>query len=142
MMGGKQSLTSMLGPLELRVMEALWGRGEEARVRDVLHEFPGTAYTTLMTTLDRLHKKGILTRRRIGRAFAYAPVSSRPRLEAALAGKAVDALVASFAHPSTFRPLLSSFVAAVSRRDELALDHLEEVVRERRRAMQDREDER
>lgn len=138
----KPSLMSVLGPLELRVMEALWSRGEEARVRDLLDVFPGLAYTTLMTTLDRLHKKGFLTRKRFGRAFSYTPVSSRPRLEATVAGKAIDALVASFSHPSTFRPLLSSFVDAVSRRDELALDHLEEVVQARRRELREREGER
>lgn len=138
----RPSLSAFLGPLELRVMEALWSREEEARVRDLLDEFPGVAYTTLMTTLDRLHKKGLLARRRSGRAFAYTPVSSRAGLEMSLAGRAIDDLVASFSHPSTFRPLLSTFVDAVSRRDELALDHLEAVVRARRRALsQDRESE-
>ena len=138
----KQSLAAFLGPLEVRVMEALWSRGEEARVRDLLADFPGVAYTTLMTTLDRLHKKGVLARRPSGRAFAYVAVSSKARLEAALAGKALDALVASFSSPAAFRPLLSSFVDAVSRRDELALDHLEELLRARRRALRNGEGDR
>lgn len=136
------SLASFLGPLELRVLEALWNRDREARVRDLLCDFPGVAYTTLMTTLDRLHKKGVLARRRSGRAFFYVPVSSRAQLEAILAGQALDVLVASFSKRAAIRPLLMSFVDAVSRRDELALDELEEVLRARRRAPHRSEDHR
>jgi len=70
-------LASVFGALELRVLEALWRRGEDASVRDLMPEFPQAAYTTLMTTLDRLHRKGVLERRKDGRAFLYRPVSSR-----------------------------------------------------------------
>lgn len=139
---GVDPLTSFLGPLEIRVLEALWSCGAEARVRDLVDAFPGVAYTTLMTTLDRLHKKGILARRRNGRAFSYLPVSSRSGLEAALAGKTVDAIVASFSTPAAIRPLMTSFVEAVSRRDELALDELERVLGARRRARVEGEGER
>ena len=62
-----------LGPLERRVLEVLWGRDREARVRDLQPSFPEIAYTTLMTTLDRLHRKGVLYRVPEGRAFAYRP---------------------------------------------------------------------
>jgi predicted transcriptional regulator len=126
---------SFFGPLEIRVLEALWSRGEVASVRDLLADFPGVAYTTLMTTLDRLHKKGVLARRRSGRAFLYEPVSSRGQLEASLAARTLDALVASFSSPAAIRPLLTSFVDTVSRRDELALDELEKALRARRRAL-------
>jgi predicted transcriptional regulator len=134
-MMARESLPSFFGPLELRVLEALWSRGEEGSVRDLLPDFPGIAYTTLMTTLDRLHKKGVLARRRVGRAFLYEPVSSRGNLEASLAAKTLDALVASFSSPAAIRPLLTSFVDAVSRKDELALDELEKALKERRREL-------
>ena len=58
-----------LGPLEWRVLEALWARTTIASVRDLQPEFPDIAYTTLMTTLDRLHRKGVLLREKNGRAF-------------------------------------------------------------------------
>lgn len=63
-----------LGPLERAIMEFLWDRGEaELTVRDVL-ESPAcrnSAYTTVMTVLDRLWRKGFLARRKVGRAYAY-----------------------------------------------------------------------
>lgn len=134
-MAASQRLPSYFGPLEIRVLEALWGRDADTCVRDLLADFPGVAYTTLMTTLDRLHKKGVLARRRGGRAFLYRPVSSRPQLEASLAALALDAFVTSFSGPGAIRPLLTGFVEAVSRQDELALDELEKALRNRRRAL-------
>jgi predicted transcriptional regulator len=70
-------LASVFGALELRVLEALWRRGGEVAVRDIKPEFPGAAYTTLMTTMDRLHRKGVLEAAEERHAFIYTPVSSR-----------------------------------------------------------------
>ena len=126
------SLSSFFGPLELQVLEALWEARREATVRDLSAFFPGVAYTTLMTTLDRLYKKGVLSRQKTGRAFLYAPVASREGLEQVLAAEALDAILGSFESRTSIRPILSTFVEAVSRRDELFLDELEELVRARR----------
>jgi predicted transcriptional regulator len=127
------SLSSFFGPLETQVLEALWEVRRETTVRDLSASFPGIAYTTLMTTLDRLYKKGVLSRRKMGRAFLYAPVASRAGLEQALAAEALDAILGSFESRTSIRPILSTFVDAVSRRDELFLDELEDLVRARRR---------
>ena len=51
------------------VLEALWTRDSPASVRDLTPSFQDIAYTTLMTTLDRLHRKGVLDREKHGRAF-------------------------------------------------------------------------
>jgi predicted transcriptional regulator len=126
------SLASFFGPLELQVLETLWRLGGEASVRDLRDDFPDIAYTTLMTTLDRLYKKGVLSRRKSGRAFRYHPVAAREELESSIAAEALDEIVSSFSSPSTMRPLLSTFLDAVSRRDELILDELEELLRARR----------
>jgi predicted transcriptional regulator len=133
------SLSSFFGPLEIQVLESLWQVRREATVRDLSEFFPGVAYTTLMTTLDRLYKKGVLSRRKAGRAFLYAPVASREGLEQILAAEALDAILGSFGSGSSIRPLLSSFVAAVSRRDGIFLDELEELVRARRRESNEEE---
>ena len=135
MMIRARSLSSVFGPREIGVLEALWSRGSESSVRDLLEGFPGVAYTTLMTTLDRLYKKGVLARRRSGREFRYAPMASREELEASFAAETLDAVVASLSSPASLRPLVTSFVDAVSIRDELALDQLEDAVRARRRAL-------
>ncbi len=133
------SLSSFFGPLEIQALEALWSVRRESSVRDLRDFFPGVAYTTLMTTLDRLYKKGVLSRRKAGRAFLYAPLSTREDLEQSLAFEALDAILGSFGTRSGIRPLLSTFVDAVSRRDEIFLDELEALVRARRRS-NDREE--
>jgi predicted transcriptional regulator len=74
-----------LGPLEYAVMSALWSESP-ATVRDLQPRFPTAAYTTLMTTLDRLYKKGLLTREPRGQANAYRPAMSRLELQTAIAG--------------------------------------------------------
>jgi predicted transcriptional regulator len=122
-------LASLFGALELRVLDALWRRGGEVAVRDIQPEFPGSAYTTLMTTMDRLHRKGVLERRKIGRAFAYRPVSSRQELESGLVTRALQPLLQG----ESAQPILSFFVEEVSRQDDRLLDELERLVREKRR---------
>lgn len=102
-----------LGPLERRVLEALWRRTAGARVRDLQPWFPEIAYTTLMTTLDRLYRKGVLDRMIDGRAFTY-----RPRVTRAEA-------------------VLSFLIDEVGTLDASALDELERLVRERRRALEE-----
>ncbi|GAA4117364.1 BlaI/MecI/CopY family transcriptional regulator [Knoellia locipacati] len=78
-----------LGDLERSVMEQLWDsagrRPDGASVRDVLEALPGErglAYTTVMTVLDRLSKKGLVTRERDGRAWRYTPAGTRETLTA------------------------------------------------------------
>ena len=127
------ALASHFGPLETQVLECLWEVRGEATVKDLTELFPGIAYTTLMTTLDRLYKKGVLTRRKAGRAFLYAPLMSREALDQLLAAEALDAILGRFETPTSIRPVLSTFVDAVSRKDEVLLDELEELVRARRR---------
>lgn len=69
-----------LGDLEAAVMEVLWRTDEPAQVRDVLDRLDRgkpLAYTTVMTVLDNLHRKGWVDRNRDGRAYRYQPVLSR-----------------------------------------------------------------
>ena len=130
----KPGLASVFGTLELRVLEALWARGAEASVRDVLEAFPHAAYTTVMTTMERLHRKGVLERRKDGRAFLYRPITSREELESGLVVRAVGSLLRG----DSAQPILSCLVDEVSRHDEKLLDELERLVREKRRQQEDR----
>ena len=120
---------AIFGALELRVMEALWRRGAPVSVRDLVNEFDGTAYTTLMTTLDRLHRKGVLDREKSGRAFVYRPRHTREELESGMAVTAIESLL----DRSSAEPVLSYFIDEVSRRDARLLDELERLVQEKRR---------
>jgi predicted transcriptional regulator len=122
-------LAAEFGTLELRVLEALWQIGTEATVRDVHARFPSAAYTTVMTTMDRLHRKGVLDRAKFGRAFLYRPRFTRESLERAAAARALDGLLQG----QSAGPVLSYLVDAVSREDARLLDELERLIRAKRR---------
>jgi predicted transcriptional regulator len=73
-------VVSSLGDLERRVMDELWQANAARSVREVhaaLTQDRDLAYTTVMTVLDRLAKKGFVHRQSSGRAYLYAPVQSR-----------------------------------------------------------------
>jgi predicted transcriptional regulator len=125
-------LARFFGTLELRVLEALWRLGTPATVRDLAPQFDGVAYTTLMTTMDRLHRKGVLRREKAGRRFSYRPKGSRDALLADLAGDALAAILGS--RGAELRPVVSFFVDAVQREDRDVLAKLDALVRERRAA--------
>jgi predicted transcriptional regulator len=126
-------LENSLGTLEREVMAVVWDRGE-VNVKDVSPRLSSTvAYTTVMTTMDRLFKKGLLTRRKVGRAFVYRAAATRDELEGAVATELVQSLFDRPGNESL--PLLSSLVDAVSERDRALLDDLERLIQEKRRAV-------
>jgi predicted transcriptional regulator len=82
-----------LGHLESKVMDVLWARGE-CSVRDVIDQLNRPlAYTTVMTTMDRLYKKGLLERRKEERAFYYQAKLSKAELELKRADTLISCLV-------------------------------------------------
>ena len=118
------------------MLEALWTRGD-ATVRELVNDHcEGLAYTTLMTTLDRLFKKGLLTRKEEGRAFRYAPRFSREELHQEAAGHAFRQLLD--ASPASSLPL-SFLVEIVGDRDAELLEDLRKLVERKRRELSRRE---
>lgn len=131
--GPNLSQALALGNLELELMEILWLHGENS-VRDVVPRLSRPlAYTTVMTTLDRLFKKGLLDRHKSDRAFVYSPSFSRQEWERRRAGN----LVAGFlAGPNPSRELLlSCLLDAVGEHDATLLDDLEKKIRTRRKEL-------
>ena len=121
-----------LGPLEQRVLDGLWTRGS-ATVRELLEDgYPGLAYTTLMTTLDRLFKKGLLTRSEEGRAFRYVPRFGPEELRREAASNAFRQLLD--ASPASSLPL-SSLVEMLGERDTRLIDDLGKLVERKRREL-------
>jgi predicted transcriptional regulator len=122
-----------LGRLESDLMQILWSRSE-CNVRDVVQQLDRPlAYTTVMTTLDRLYKKGLLDRRMPDRAFLYSARLSRQEWERLRA----ENILAGFLdgpHASS-ELLLSSFLDAVGRHDAVLLDELEKKIRRKRREL-------
>ncbi len=128
--------SGQLGPLEQRLLEALWTRGH-ATVRELLDEdCAGLAYTTLMTTLDRLYKKGLLAREPEGRAFRYTPRVTREELHREIAGEAFRQMLDASSEKSL---PLSYLVEIVSQRDAQLLDDLRRLVDSKRRELRDKE---
>jgi predicted transcriptional regulator len=122
----------VLGPLESKVLRLLWSHAGALTVRCVHMAFPELAYTTLMTTLDRLYRKGVLVRRRQGRAFAYEPRCSRLEMVGELvSGHVTDLLAASDASTA----ILSTLVRAVGRTDAALLDELDKLVQAERQRL-------
>jgi len=124
-----------LGPLEREVMELIWRRPKDAAevcVRDIHLAFDERlAYTTLMTTLDRLHKKGLLDRRKEGRAFFYSPRFSPDEFERGVARDVINTLLGRGA--DGVEPILACIIDAVSERDRALLDELDRLIKEKRR---------
>jgi BlaI family transcriptional regulator, penicillinase repressor len=119
-----------IGPLEQRMLDALWTQGS-ATVRELIESGHGDlAYTTVMTTLDRLFKKGLLTRVEEGRAFRYAAQFSREDLHREAASHAVRQLLD--VSPASSLPL-SFLVEILSQRDMKLLDDLQKLVEQKRR---------
>ncbi|MGW2822484.1 BlaI/MecI/CopY family transcriptional regulator [Streptomyces sp. NPDC001443] len=106
------------GELEGSVLAALWSAHHPLTARQVLERLPSDlAYTTVLTTLSRLHDKGMLIRHREGRGYAYAPV----RDEATHTARRMRSLLDE---GSDREAVLSRFVSELSDQDEQLLHEL------------------
>jgi predicted transcriptional regulator len=127
-----------LGKLERQVLDHVWQRGEVC-VRDVFKAFEERiAYTTLMTTLDRLYKKRLLDRRKAGRAFFYTPTVSPQEFEHVIREDVIDGLLGDSVE--VVQPVLACIVDAVSDHDRELLDELERLIREKKRELKRKAD--
>jgi predicted transcriptional regulator len=90
----RRSAREIPPPLELQCLNALWalGEGNVQAVRDVLAPARPLAYTTVMTMLDRLTRKQVLSRRKVGRSFVYLPLVSRDEIRRLAVEELVTAL--------------------------------------------------
>ena len=121
-----------LGPLETQLLRVLWQRGD-ATVRELMDD-PAVqgAYTTLMTTLDRLHKKGLLDRDLDGRAFRYRPKQTEAEFNRKSLASNLENLLRS-AHDAASP--LSFLVDAVTQHDAKLLGELERLVERKRQEL-------
>lgn len=121
-----------LGSLEREVLNVVWA-GESVSVRDVYESMERRlAYTTIMTTLDRLHRKGVLDREQEGRAFVYRTRITREQIALNGLQRALARVTDSFRNDT--RPVMACLLDAVTEHDLLSLDELEKMIQERRKA--------
>jgi predicted transcriptional regulator len=131
-----QNTGVQLGPLEQQLMKELWTRGT-ATVRDLYESGNlNLAYTTLMTTLDRLYKKQLLDRVAEGRAFRYTPRQTKEELQRVAAVEGIRQLLSS--GESSSLPL-SYLVEALSEHDAQLLDELQQLVERKRAELRNKE---
>jgi predicted transcriptional regulator len=127
---GSRGVGHVLGELQTEVMEILW-REPELSVNEVetrLQRRRDIAHTTVLTTLDRMHRSGYLTREKQGKAFVYAPRYTKEEFERGMAQEVIGALLNQFHEPA-----LSAFVDLIGD-DTERLDRLEAMIREKRHA--------
>jgi len=97
------------GDLEAVIMRRVWDHDSPVTVRELYEELQrerAIAYTTVMSTMDNLHRKGWLARERDGKAYRYTAVASREEYSARLMGEAM-------AEAGDTEAVLSHFVAAM-----------------------------
>jgi predicted transcriptional regulator len=120
-------ITLRLGAREREVLEVLWVNGG-ATVQGVAGQLKAPlAYTTVMTTLERLYRKRLLVREKRERAFFYRPAVSQSELERGRAGALVRGFFSQ--SPISREALLSYLLDAVHSYDSQLLHRLEEQVR-------------
>jgi predicted transcriptional regulator len=120
--------TRVLGDLEARVMELLW-EVYPISVRAACERLGSDhAYTTIMTTMDRLHKKRLLRRKKDGNAFLYEPAMDRSEYQRRVVEAALTPLLEHGA-----APVLAAFVEVAADLDEKHLAQLERLIASHRR---------
>jgi predicted transcriptional regulator len=130
--GSCEHALERLGSLETELMERIWFRGN-ASVRDLHAEFsPRLAYTTIMTTVDRLYKKGLLDRSRVGKAYVYAAKLPEKKYRERVAEHLISMALQDGKNSNA---VLSRFVDFVSEADQRMLSRLDQLVQAKRRAL-------
>ena len=130
-MSPKPKTPPALHELEAEVMEDVWSRDGEVAVRDVMEALnrrtkKPRAYTTYMTILGRLHKKGLVTRRREGKTDFYTPAYTREEYADLRAQAGVDSLVEQYGDAA-----LSHFARQMARLDPDRRRQLQRLARQK-----------
>ncbi len=129
---GARGANHVLGDLESAVMEILWAKPGQTVIEaeERLRQKREIAHTTVLTTLDRMFRKGYLSREKQAKAFVYSPRYTRKEFERTMAQEVLGALIGHSAETA-----VSTFVDLIGN-DPTALDQLEARIREKRRQRQ------
>lgn len=129
----REAVIVSLGSLETKTLEEVW-RQKKVNVREVVAALDDRyAYTTVMTTLDRLYKKGYLDRTKENRSFVYTARMSKDELHLGLTEDVISGLIDGATRGVD--PVLACIVNAVSDRDRELLDDLERLIKAKKAAL-------
>lgn len=130
----QEGLRAALFDLEADIMEVVWSKGwKEFAVADVQREMErerDIAYTTVMTTVGRLHEKGLLGRARDGRRYVYRPRMTRDEFTELMARELLGSLT-GLGH----KQALALLVDQVADSDAEELQKLEALIRKRKKEL-------
>lgn len=118
-----------LGQLEQDIMNVVW-QYSDVTVRDVFSDLArqrDIAYTTVMTTMDRLTKKGVLKRTKVGKAYTYRPVQTEQDLCLCTTKAMIDMLIRRYGDLA-----IAQFVDTVDQIDAKKFAELKWLVNEHR----------
>jgi len=126
----EKGLSQILGELEADIMEIIWAKEESVSVRDVLSELRKTreiAYTTVMTVMSRLNKKGLIVCNKFhkGQAFIYSSVFSKEEFTKNTVKSVLKGLLSSFSDIA-----VTQFVNELAN-DQKSLKQLQKLIKER-----------
>ncbi len=123
-----QGIKQVLGTLEADVMDVLWQHPNQTvtEVEERLRRSREVAHTTVLTTLDRMYRKGYLLREKQGKAYIYSPRYSREEFERGMAQEVLGALIGELGEP-----VISTFIDLVGNDGE-SLDKLEALIKQKR----------
>ncbi|MBI2469775.1 MAG: BlaI/MecI/CopY family transcriptional regulator [Planctomycetes bacterium] len=127
----KEGINQVLGALETDIMEALWNRGESC-VKDILDAFSSgrdTSYSTVITVTNRMVKKGLLKKRKVGKAFFYKPAYTREEFFEVVSKKMVEG-VSGF----SFQSAMVHFVDYMSRMNPDKIEYFSKLIESKRKS--------
>jgi len=118
-----------LGELEMAVLEYLWSNGEfdTKGVHAVLGKARDISHNTIQSTLERLFKKKLLTRKKVSYAYVYQTAVARDELM----GQMINDVVNTISKDNT-DGMLAAFVDIAARTDDAHLNKLEQLINEYR----------
>jgi len=127
----KEGLNQVLGMLEKDIMEVLWNRGESC-VSDILDSFPSDrniSYSTVITVTNRMAKKGLLKKRKLGKAYFYTPAYNKEEFLELVSKRVVEG-ISEFSLQSA----IVNFVDYMSQVDPKKIEYFSKLIESKRQS--------
>lgn len=126
----KEGLNHVLGTLEKDIMEVVWKHGESS-VKDILDDLPGDrniSYSAVITVTNRMTKKGLLSKRKVGKAYFYKPMYTKEDFFEIVSKKVVEG-ISGF----SLKSAMVHFVDYMSQMDPEKMEYFSKLIESKRK---------